>query len=223
MRQLLARQRGKKHNLPIAVLISGSGSNLQALIDAEAVDRLAATIRLVVSSKDDSGGLRRAQNAKIATKVVRPADFSTVDAHDEALADVLIRSSVELVCLAGYTRLVGPKVLAAFPDRILNIHPSLLPAFPGLHAPQQALRYGVKITGCTVHFVTDVLDNGPIVAQAVVPVLDGDTADALAARILAEEHRIYPLAVRWFCERRIRRDGRVVTIEPHLSDEDGWE
>ncbi|NUN14771.1 MAG: phosphoribosylglycinamide formyltransferase [Myxococcales bacterium] len=207
--------------MPIAVLISGTGSNLQALIDAEAVNRLSATIRVVVSSKDTALGVKRAQNAKIKTEIVRPSDYSTREEHDETLAKLLLRSSVEFVCLAGYTCIVGPRVLEAFPNRVLNIHPSLLPAFPGLNAPQQAMQFGVKITGCTVHIVTDVVDGGPIVAQGAVPVLDGDTTEALAARILAEEHRIYPQVVRWFCERRVHVNGRMVTIDRHPLDDEG--
>ena len=180
----------------IGVLISGRGSNLQALIDAIAEGRLMATIALVISNRGDAGGLERARAAGIETLVVDHRAFATRDAFDRALASELGSRRVVLVCLAGFMRLIGAPLLEAFPDRILNVHPSLLPAFPGVEAQRQALEHGVKVAGATVHLVTAELDGGPIVLQAAVPVRDDDTPETLAARILIEEHRIYPDAVR---------------------------
>ena len=180
----------------IGVLISGRGSNLQALIDAIAEGRLMATIALVISNRGDAGGLERARAAGIETLVVDHRAFATRDAFDRALASELGSRRVALVCLAGFMRLIGAPLLEAFPDRILNVHPSLLPAFPGVEAQRQALEHGVKVAGATVHLVTAELDGGPIVLQAAVPVRDDDTPETLAARILIEEHRIYPEAVR---------------------------
>jgi len=180
----------------IGVLISGRGSNLQALIDAIAEGRLTATIAVVISNRADAGGLERARAAGIETLVVDHRAFATRDAFDRALAGELVSRGVALVCLAGFMRLIGAPLLEAFPDRILNVHPSLLPAFPGVDAQRQALEHGVKVAGASVHLVTAELDGGPIVLQAAVPVRDDDTPETLAARILIEEHRIYPEAVR---------------------------
>jgi len=179
----------------IAVLISGRGSNLQSIIDAIAGHRLEATLAIVISNRADAGGLNRARDAGIEALHLSPKDYADRDKYDEALAEILRARQVDLVCLAGYMRVVGPGLLKAFPDRILNIHPSLLPAFPGLDAQRQALDHGVQVSGATVHLVTDGLDDGPIVVQAAVPVEPDDTVDTLAARILAEEHRIYPEAI----------------------------
>ncbi len=179
----------------LGVLISGRGSNLQSIIDA--IDRgdLDATIAVVVSNRPEAAGLRRAAEAGIETLCLLQRDFTSRDAYDAALADVLTSHGVSLVCLAGFMRLVGTPLLEAFPDRILNIHPSLLPAFPGLDAQRQALEHGVRIAGATVHLVTAELDAGPIVLQAAVPVQPDDTPASLSARILVEEHRIYPQAI----------------------------
>jgi phosphoribosylglycinamide formyltransferase-1 len=179
----------------LGVLISGRGSNLQAIIDAIAAGRLHATVSIVISNRSDAAGLQRAASAEIETLVVRPKDYSDRDAYDRAVAESLRARRVDLVCLAGYMRLVGPPLLEAYPQRVLNIHPSLLPAFPGLEAQTQALTHGVRVSGATVHVVTAGLDDGPIVAQAAVPVLDDDTPETLSARILIEEHRIYPEAI----------------------------
>jgi len=178
------------------VLISGRGSNLQSIIDAIGQGRLDAQIAIVVSNRDDAAGLQRASAAGIETMCLRPRDYPGRDAYDRALAGALETRGVNLVCLAGFMRLVGPPLLAAFPNRTLNIHPSLLPAFPGLDAQRQALEYGVRFSGATVHLVTSELDGGPIVMQAAVPVLEDDTVEALSSRILVEEHRIYPEAIR---------------------------
>jgi phosphoribosylglycinamide formyltransferase-1 len=196
------------HRPRLGVLISGRGSNLQALIDAVADGRLAADIAVVISNRPLAGGLARAREAGIETLVLDHRAYPSRDAFDTAVASALASHGVSLVCLAGFMRLVGAPLLRAFPQAILNIHPSLLPSFPGVDAQKQALDHGVKISGATVHLVTGELDGGPIVMQAAVPVLDNDTPETLAARILAEEHRIYPLAVQAILERRWRIDGR---------------
>lgn len=180
----------------IGVLISGRGSNLQALMDAIAERRLNARIAVVISNKPGAGGLDHARAAGIDALVMDHRGYPSRDAYDAALAEVLQARNVSLVCLAGFMRLIGSTLLDAFPERIMNIHPSLLPAFPGVDAQRQALEHGVKVSGATVHLVTNELDGGPIVMQACVPVRDDDTVDSLSARILIEEHRIYPAAVR---------------------------
>ena len=177
------------------MLISGRGSNLQALIDAGAEGRLDATIALVISNRADAQGLERAQAAGIERLVIDHRGFASRDLFEAALVRELRARNVELVCLAGFMRLLGTTFLEAFPGAILNVHPSLLPAFPGVSAQRQAWDHGVKVAGATVHLVTGELDGGPIVVQSAVPVLDEDTPDMLAARILVEEHRIYPEAV----------------------------
>jgi phosphoribosylglycinamide formyltransferase 1 len=180
----------------VAVLISGRGSNLQALIDAVAEGRLDATIAIVVANRADAQGLERARGAGIEALVIDHRGFQSRGLFEEALVHELRRRRVSLVCLAGFMRLLGPTFLDAFPNAILNIHPSLLPAFPGVDAQRQAFEHGAKVAGATVHLVTGELDGGPIVLQSAVPVLDDDTPDRLAARILVEEHRLYPEAVR---------------------------
>ena len=177
------------------MLISGRGSNLQSIIDAIASGRLEASIAVVVSNRADAPGLCRARDAGVEALHLSPREYPDRDAYDRALADALEARQVDLVCLAGFMRLVGKPLLDAFPNRILNIHPSLLPAFPGVDAQRQALEHGVRVSGATVHLVTGELDGGPIVLQSAVPVLPGDTADMLSARILVEEHRIYPEAI----------------------------
>ena len=209
----------------IGVLISGRGSNLQALIDAVGDGRLDAQIALVISNRHDAGGLLRAEAAGIETLVLDHRAFQSRDDYDEALARALHERRVTLVCLAGFMRLIGAPLLHAFPNAILNVHPSLLPAFPGIDAQAQALAHGVRISGATVHLVTGELDGGPIVMQAAVPVLDDDTAETLAARILVEEHRIYPEAARiildggWTLEgRRFRSRTMRSTTSPESAD-----
>ncbi len=192
----------------IAVLISGRGSNLQALMDAIAEGRLDAQIVVVVSNRADAAGLEGAQEAGIETLVMDHRAYATRDEYDAAVAAELQRRSVSLVCLAGFMRLIGSPLLDAFPNAILNIHPSLLPAFPGVHAQRQALEHGVKVSGATVHLVTGELDGGPIVVQAPVLVKDDDTEDTLAARILIEEHRIYAEAVKIVLDGGWRLAGR---------------
>jgi phosphoribosylglycinamide formyltransferase 1 len=201
-------------NRRIAVLISGRGSNLQALIDAIADGRLKAEIAIVISNQADAYGLERARAAGISTLTIGHRDYATRDAFEEVLVRELRDRDVSLICLAGFMRLLGRTFLGAFPNAILNIHPSLLPSFPGVDAQRQAWEHGVKVAGATVHFVTGELDGGPIVLQAAVPVLDDDTPGTLAARILEKEHRIYPEAVAavldggWTIDgRRFRRQG----------------
>jgi len=200
----------------LGVLISGRGSNLQALIDAVADGRLAASIAVVISNREDAEGLERARRAQIEATCVSHRGWHSRDDYDRALVRELERRRVDLVCLAGFMRVLGPAMIDAFPKRILNIHPSLLPAFPGRNAQQQALDCGVKIAGVTVHLVTSEVDGGPIVLQRAVPVLDSDTVETLSARILAEEHRAFPEAVgmllneAWAVDgRRFLRHGRV--------------
>lgn len=198
----------------LAVLASGSGSNLQALLDAASQAGFPGQIALVVSDVPTARALERAKTAGVSTEVLEPRTFPDRAAFDAALAALLQVRGVEAVCLAGFMRLLGPKFLSAFTGRILNVHPALLPAFPGLHAARQALAAGVKITGCTVHLVDEGVDTGPIVAQAAVPVLPADDEAALQARIQAEEHRLYPEVVRAFCEGRLRVEGRRVAVLP---------
>ena len=192
----------------IAVLISGRGSNLQSIIDAASSGHLDATVALVISDRAEAAGLARARDAGIDARWINPRDYADREDYERAVVEALNGRGVDLICLAGYMRLVGAVLLDAFPNRILNIHPSLLPAFPGLHAQQQALEHGVRVTGATVHFVTPELDNGPIVLQAAVPVLNGDTVETLSSRILIEEHRIYPEAIQIVLQGRWTIDGR---------------
>jgi len=195
-------------NRRLGVLISGRGSNLQALVDAIGDGRLDATIVVVVSNREDAAGLERARQAGIEAVCLSHRGWPARDDYDRALARELQSRNVGLVCLAGYMRLVGAPLLEAFPNAILNIHPSLLPAFPGLDAQGQAVAHGVKVSGVTVHLVTAELDGGPVVVQRAVPVLDDDTPASLAARILVEEHRAYPDAVGLVLDGAWRVEGR---------------
>jgi phosphoribosylglycinamide formyltransferase-1 len=179
----------------LGVLISGRGSNLQAILDAVAERRLAAKVAIVISNVESAYGLTRAAAAGVPTHVLSHRGFATREAYDAALVDALRTAKVDLVCLAGFMRLLSPVFVDAFPHRILNIHPSLLPSFPGVNAQRQALEHGVKITGVTVHLVDRDLDAGPIVMQRPVEVRDDDTVETLTARLLEEEHRLYPLAI----------------------------
>jgi phosphoribosylglycinamide formyltransferase-1 len=197
-------------NRRLGVLISGRGSNLQALVDATRDGRLDAAIAVVISNRPDAAGLEIARLAGIETLCLDHRTAASRDDHERAVARELRARDVGLVCLAGYMRLIGAPLLEAFPQAILNIHPSLLPSFPGMNAQRQALEYGVKVAGATVHFVTEELDGGPIVVQRVVPVLDGDTDATVSARILVEEHRAYPEAVRLVLSGGWRVEGRRV-------------
>ncbi len=195
------------------VLISGSGSNLQAIVDRIAAGRLDCTVRLVISNRPEAAGLARAAQAGLPSQVIDHRDFATRDAFDLALVAALRAAQVDLVVLAGFDRLITPTFVHAFPQRIMNIHPGLLPAFKGLHAQQQAFEYGVKIAGATVHFVDPELDHGPIIVQGAIPVAPDDTAATLQQRILGVEHEIYPLAIQLFAEGRLAIVGRRVLIQ----------
>jgi phosphoribosylglycinamide formyltransferase-1 len=185
----------------LGILISGRGSNMQAILDAIRQGELDARVGVVVSNVASAPGLARAQEAGVPTVVIDHKEFSSREAFDRAVVDELQKREVDLVCLAGFMRLLSPLFVRAFPGRILNIHPSLLPSFPGLDAQRQALEHGVKVTGCTVHIVDEELDHGPIVLQTAVPVREDDTEETLSDRILAEEHRAYPRAIRLVLDR----------------------
>jgi phosphoribosylglycinamide formyltransferase 1 len=203
--------------LRIAVLASGRGSNLQAVIDAIEAGQVQAKIVAVISNKKDAVALERARKHGLPDYFVDPKPFAgrpdNREAYDNALLEVLTKHDVELVLLAGYMKIVTPVLLNAYANRMMNIHPSLLPSFPGLEVQKKAIEWGCKLAGCTVHFVTEGVDEGPIILQSAVPVLDGDTADTLASRILQQEHKIYPRAVQLFAEGRLRVEGRRVFIE----------
>jgi len=201
----------------LAVLISGRGSNLRAILDAIAAGSLDAAIAIVISNKRDAEGLSHARAAGVESVHLAPGGYPDRDGYDRAIVDTLRPLDIGLVCLAGYMRLVGPVLLEAFPNRILNVHPSLLPSFPGLHAQRQALEHGVRLSGATVHLVDDSLDAGPIVLQAAVPVLDDDTVERLSDRILVEEHRIYPDAIRTLLDGRWTFNGRRVVRTPRAG------
>jgi len=202
---------GKK--LSLGVLVSGSGSNLQAIIDHIEQCRLDAVIAVVISNNPDAYALRRAEKHHLPTVVITHEAFPSREEFDLAMADILESYTVDLVVMAGFMRILSPHILNRFPQRIMNIHPALLPSFPGLHGQRQALQYGVQFSGCTVHFVDAKVDSGPIIIQAVVPVLEADTEDTLSARILKEEHRIYPQAIQWYAEGRIQVHDRRVRIK----------
>ncbi len=197
----------------IGVLVSGSGSNLQAIIDAVEAGRINGRIVLVLSNQAGVYGLERAARHGIPTAVIEHTAFPEREEFDRQLVRALREAGVELVCLAGFMRVVTPVFLEAFPGRVLNIHPALLPSFPGTHGQRQTFEYGTRFAGCTVHFVDSQVDHGPIVIQAVVPVLPADDEDSLAARILRCEHRIYPEAVRLFCAGKLKIVGRKVLVD----------
>jgi len=200
----------------VAVLASGRGSNLQAVIDAIETGQVHAKIAAVISNKNDALALERARKHGIPDLFVNPKPFSGRpdgrEAYDRALLETLTKYDVELVLLAGYMKIVTPILVKAYANRMMNIHPSLLPSFPGLDAQKKAIEWGCKLAGCTVHFVTEGVDEGPIILQAAVPILDGDTPETLADRILQEEHKIYPRAVQLFAEGRLRVEGRRVIV-----------
>ena len=196
----------------IGVLVSGSGSNLQSIIDQIEQGRLQAEIKVVISNNPNAYALERAARHHLAVQVISQLDFRQREDFDRQLTEALKACDVELVVLAGFMRVLTPFFLRSFPRRVMNIHPALLPAFPGLHVQQQAVKYGVKFSGCTVHFVDEGVDTGPIIIQAVVPVCADDTADTLAARILREEHLIYPQAIQLYAEGRLEVQGRKVVV-----------
>ena len=196
--------------LCLGVLLSGSGTNLQAIIDRIEENILQARIGVVISNLSGAKGLERARKHGLPTRVIDHRDYDTRQEHDAALIDCLREHGVQAVCLAGYMRLMSAHFVQAFPQRILNIHPSLLPAFKGVHAQDQAARYGVRISGATVHFVDEHLDHGPIIIQGAIPVAPHESGDELSARILDIEHRIYPQAIQWLAQDRLRvEQGRV--------------
>lgn len=208
--------------LRVAILASGRGSNLQAVIDAIETGRVQARIVAVISNKKDAPALERARKHGLTDLFVDPKPFvgrpDGREAYDHELLAVLKRYDVELVLLAGYMKIVTGVLVNAYANRMMNIHPSLLPSFPGLDVQKKALEWGCKLAGCTVHFVTEGVDEGPIILQAAVPILDHDTPEALAARILEQEHKIYPRAVQLFAEGRLRVEGRRVFIEAGKPD-----
>jgi phosphoribosylglycinamide formyltransferase-1 len=205
--------RSVARTIRIGVLVSGNGSNLQSIIDHVEAGTLDATVACVISNREHAYALERARKHGIPALYLDHRSFPDRESFDEAAVAALRERGVELVALAGFTRIVSPVMLDAFPLAILNIHPALLPAFPGNHAQRQALQHGVKIAGCTVHLVDAGTDTGPIIAQAAVPVLDTDSEDTLSARILQQEHRIYPAVIQLFAEGRIHVEGRMVLVD----------
>jgi phosphoribosylglycinamide formyltransferase-1 len=205
----------------IGVLASGRGSNLQSIIDAIEEGKLAARIGLVLSNKKEAQALQRAERHHLSTRFLDPTLYSDRSQYDAAIVEALQANRVELVVLAGYMRLLTNVLIHPYQDRIINVHPSLLPAFPGLHAHRQALAYGAKISGCTIHFVDEKVDHGPIIAQAAVPVLEGDDEQALSERILIEEHRLLPKILQLYADGKLKVDGRKVHIEGAALTEDG--
>jgi len=203
--------------LRVAVLASGRGSNLQAVIDAIEAGQVHANIVAVISNKKEAVALERARTHRLPALFVDPKPFvgqpDSREAYDRALLEMLEQHNVELVLLAGYMKIVTAVLVNAYANRMMNIHPSLLPSFPGLEVQKKAIEWGCKLAGCTVHFVTEGVDEGPIILQAAVPILDGDTPDTLAARILVQEHKIYPRAVQLFAEGRLHVEGRRVLID----------
>ena len=208
--------------LRVAVLASGRGSNLQAVIDAIEAGRVQAQIVVVISNKKNAVALERARKHGLKDLFVDPKPFAgrpdSREAYDQSLLEILQQHEVELVLLAGYMKIVTAVLVNAYANRMMNIHPSLLPSFPGLDVQKKAIDWGCKLAGCTVHFVTEGVDEGPIIIQAAVPILDGDTPDTLAARILVQEHKIYPRAVQLFSEGRLRVEGRRVFIDDAKPD-----
>ncbi len=207
--------------LPIAVLISGSGSNLQSLIDAQTAGELSAEICVVISDRDGAYGLDRARSAGIPTEVVAWSDHSSRAAFSVAVVDAAERHGAHALVLAGFMRILAPEAIDRFPHAIINVHPALLPAFPGAHAVPQALAHGVAVTGATVHFVDEEVDHGPIIAQEAVPVMPEDDEASLHRRIQEVEHRLLPAVVAAFARGEVHVDGRHVTVTPPLSMSEG--
>ncbi|MCC3144587.1 phosphoribosylglycinamide formyltransferase [Halanaerobium sp. Z-7514] len=196
----------------MAVFASGRGSNFQSIIDAVKRGDIPAEIKVLLSDKEDSGALKRAESEDIENIFINPEHFENKSEYEKEIINILEMAEIDLIILAGYMRILSPLFVKKYKEKIVNIHPSLLPAFKGLNAQKQALDYGVKYSGCTVHFVDEGMDTGPIIMQAVVKVEEDDTVDDLAARILKEEHRIYPEAVKLIAENRIKLEGRKVKI-----------
>lgn len=196
----------------VGVLISGRGSNLQAIIDACEKGKISAKVAVVISTKADAYGLDRAKKHKLPTAVFEPKKFKDKNTYELEIVKIFKQHNVDLVCLAGYMRIVGQVLLEHFQGKMINIHPALLPSFPGLQVQKAALDHGVKISGCTVHFVDEGCDTGPIIVQAAVPVLEDDTEETLSARILEQEHKIYPQAIKLFAEGKLKIEGRRVRV-----------
>ncbi|MDD5558511.1 phosphoribosylglycinamide formyltransferase [Candidatus Methylomirabilis sp.] len=215
-----------KRQLRLGVLASGRGSNLQAIVNACEAGQINAVVAIVISDVAEAYALERGRRYGIEAAFIDSTRHRTRNDFDAAVLDLLRKRDVELVCLAGYMRLLSPSFVEAYKNRIMNIHPALLPAFPGLHVQRKALQYGLKFSGCTVHFVDEGVDTGPIIIQAVVPVLDNDTEEDLSARILAYEHRIYPRAIQLFAEGRLEIRGRRVlchgTDTPQQQEKQAW-
>jgi len=205
--------------LKLGVLASGSGTNLQSIIDACAAGGIDAEVVLVISNNPDAGALQRAADAGLPYTCINHRDFSSREQFDREVVGALQGAGVELVCLAGFMRLITEDFLAAFPGRVINIHPALLPAFPGIDVQRKAIDYGARFSGCTVHFVDGGVDTGPVIIQAVVPILDDDTPETLAARILRQEHKVYPRAIQLFAEGRLQIEGRRVRIVDAADDD----
>lgn len=197
----------------LGVLVSGRGTNLQSILDAIGKGEVPAEVGVIISNKETAPALERGRQHGVESIFLNPKDFASREAYDRELVTLLNARDIDLICLAGYMKILTADFIRAFAGKIINIHPSLLPAFPGLDVQQKALDHGVKFAGCTVHFVEEEVDTGPIVLQAVVPVQDGDTAETLSARILEQEHQIYPRAIQLIAENRLRIQGRRVLIQ----------
>jgi len=208
--------------LRIGALASGGGSNVQSIIDQIETGKLHAEIVVLLSDNPDAGVLQRAERHGITHQVIEPHAFQAREDHDRAMIRALKEHNADLVVLAGYMRVISPEFVASFPGRIMNIHPALLPSFPGIHVQQKAADYGVRFSGCTVHFVDEGTDTGPIIIQAVVPLLPGDTGETLGGRILKQEHRIYPEAIRLFSQGRLKIEGRHVRVKGRHADPEQW-
>lgn len=206
----------------IVVLISGSGSNLQAIINACVSGFISAKVQAVISNKADAYGLTRARNAGIATEVLSHKDYSSRESYDQALIGTISAYQPDLVVLAGFMRILTPAFVQQFSGKLLNIHPSLLPKYQGLHTHQRAIDARDAEHGCSVHFVTEELDGGPVILQARVPVFPQDTVDTLASRVHEQEHRIYPLVIRWFCQRRLQQQGNQAWLDNELLPQQGY-
>jgi len=208
-----------RRKIRLGILVSGSGSNLQAIIDNIEAGKLDAEVSIVISNNSTAYALERCRRHALPFAVVDHRNYPSRDEFDRQMIEELETRNVELVIMAGFMRLLGKRFLAAFPMRIMNIHPALLPSFPGLHVQRKAVAYGVRFSGCTVHFADDGVDTGPIIIQAVVPVYDNDDEDKLAARILREEHKIYSQAIQWYAEERLEVRGRRVLLRGNPADE----
>ena len=204
-----------KRKVKLGVLVSGSGSNLQAIIDAIEKGLLDAEIKMILSNNHEAYALVRARKHGVPYTVLEHKDFATRADFDRKMVNILDACGVELIVMAGFMRILSPLFLAAFPMRVMNIHPALLPSFPGMHGQKKALDYGVKFSGCTVHFADEGTDTGPIIIQAIVPVYDSDTEETLSQRILREEHRIYPKAIQLYAEGKLEVVGRKVRVKDH--------